>query len=267
MRQSVSDCIGAGVMDGPALGIGVFVFLFGSVLAGVFAHARMPPGILTSRTTVAIGRGGTVVAVLAALTLVLMTVDVKSQFDGVHRDVRHLSAQLIELDHMLRQLGPEAMPARELLFGYGAQTLKDIWPESQPRLGRDGARPAELLHRLEDAVGALHPTDPARQELAARARESVRALVATNWNLDPQSGPLLSPWLTGTLVFWLMLTFAAFGLVAPRTKLALATLSLCAVALAAGVFVMVDYATPFGGVIFVSSEPLQNALFVMADGS
>jgi hypothetical protein len=254
-------------MDGPALGVGVFLFLCGSALAGVFAHARMPPGMLTGRTTVAIGRGVTVVAVLAALTLALMTVYMKSQFDVVHRDVRHFSARLIELDHVLRQLGPDARPARALLFGYGAQTLKDIWPESQPRLGPDGARPAELLHRLEDSVTALHPGDPAQQELAARARESVRELVATNWNLDRQSGPLLSPWLTGTLVFWLMLSFAAFGLVAPRTKLVLGTLSLCAAALAAGVFVMADYASLWGGVIFVSSEPLQNALFVMTEGS
>jgi hypothetical protein len=251
-------------MDGPAVGIGVFAFLFGSALAGVFAHARMPPGILTSNTTVAIGRGATVLAVLAALTLALMTVYVQQQFDTVHRDVRRFSAQLIELDHVLRQLGPEAKPAREALFGYGAQTLKDIWPDSHPRLGPDGARPAELLNRLADATAAIHPDDPPRQALAARARQSVQDLVATSWNLDPQSGPLLSPWLTGALVFWLMLSFAAFGLMAPRTKLALATLSLCAAGLAIGVFVMADYATPFGGLIFVSSEPLESALFVMA---
>jgi len=254
-------------MDGPGVGVGVFVFLFGSVLAGLFAHARMPPGILTMRTTVAIGRGITVVAVLAALTLALMILNVKSQFDGLHRDVRHFSAQLIELDHQLRQLGPEARPARELLFGYAAQTLKDLWPDQQPRLGPDGARPEVLLHRLEDAVVVLHPADPAQQEIAARARGAVRALVATSWNFDPESGELVSPWLTGTLVVWLMLTFAALGLVAPRTKLVLAMLGLCAAAMAAGVFVMADYASPWGGVIFVSSESLQNALFVLADGS
>jgi hypothetical protein len=243
--------------------MGVFVFLFGSALVGVFAHGRMPPGVLTSRTTVAIGQGVTVVGVLAVLTLALMTVHVKTQFDGLHRDVRHLSAQLIETDHVLRQLGPDAAPARDLLFGYAAQTLKDIWPEAQPRLGADGARPTVLLHRLEAAVAAIHPSDPARLALVAQAHDAVQELVATSWNLDPESGELLSPWLTAALVFWLMLTFATFGLVAPRSRLVLATLSLCAAALAVAVFVMVDYASPFGGLIFVPSESLENALFVM----
>jgi hypothetical protein len=253
-----------GVMDGPGLGIGVFVFLFGSALAGVLAHARMPPGTLTGRTTLAIGHGGAVVAVLAALTLTLMTVHVKSQFDGLHRDVGQFSAQLTELDHVLRQLGPDGAPARELLFSYGAQTLKDIWPDTRPRLGPDGARPPELLHRLEDRVAAIHPSNPERQELAARARQSMQALVDASWGLDPESGHLLSPWLTAALVFWLMLTFAAFGLVAPRTKLVLTMLGLCAAALAVGVFVLADYASAFGGVIYVSSDPLENALFVMS---
>jgi hypothetical protein len=251
------------MMDGPGLGIGVFVFLFGSALAGVFAHARMPPGVLTVRTTVAIGRGVTVIAVLAAFLLALMTVHVKSEFDVVHRDVRHFSAQLVELDHTLRQLGPDAAAARELLFGYAAQTLKDIWPETRPRLGPDGARPAELLHRLETAVEALHPVDPPHQQLVATARESVEALAATSWNFDQQPDPSLSPWLTAILMFWFMLTFAAFGLVAPRTKLVLGALTLCAAALAAGMFLLAEYAGPFDGIIVVSSEPLQNALFVM----
>ena len=84
------------------------------------------------------------------------------------------------------------------------------------------------------------------------------------WNLDQQPGPVLSPWLTAIyLMFWLMLTFAAFGLVSPRSKLMLGALTLCAAALAAGMFLLVEYAGPFDGVISVSSEPLENALFVM----
>jgi hypothetical protein len=251
------------VMDGPGLGVGVFVLLFGSALVGVFAHTRMPPGVLTPRTTVAIMPGVIAVAMLAVLTLALMTAHVKSQFDGLHRDVRHLSAQLIELDHVLRQLGPDAKPARSILFSYGAQTLKDLWPDSQPPLGPDGARPPELLYRLSAIVVGLQPTDPAKQALAAQARETVQALAATSWNVSPEAGDLLSPWLTAALIFWLMLTFATFGLVAPRTKLVLGSLSVCAVALAVAVFVMADYASAFGGVIFVPSDSLENALFVL----
>jgi hypothetical protein len=99
---------------------------------------------------------------------------------------------------------------------------------------------------------------------AARSRELVRTLVDESWTLTPDPPPILSPWLTLLLLFWLMLAFAGWGLLAPRTKLALGSLSLCAAAVAGGLFLMSDYSSAFGGVILISSEPLQNALFVIA---
>jgi hypothetical protein len=205
-------------------------------------------------------------AVLAALLLALMTAYMVRQFDTARQDVGHLSSQMVELDHILRQAGPGAAPARELLFRYGARTLKDVWPGAEPRLPADGSDPQQLLTRLEDAVTALHPAAPGEQAAVNRARQLVSTLVDTGSSLDPDQSSLLSPWLTVMLVFWLMLAFAGWGLVAPRTKLAMASLSLCVAAAAGGIFVMVDYASAFGGLIMISSEPLQNALFVMAAG-
>jgi hypothetical protein len=251
-------------MDGPGIGFVAFAVLFGSALAGVLAHARLPPAILTRRTRTTIGRGVTLLAVLAALLLSLMIVYVVRQFNTARDDVGRLSSQLVELDHVLRQAGPAATPARELLFRYGARTLKDIWPETDPRLGADGADTVQLLNRLEDAVVGLHPSEPEAAAAAARARERVQTLVDASWTLAPDPPPILSPWLTMLLLFWLMLAFAGSGLLAPRTKLALGSLSLCAAAVACGLFLMSDYSSAFGGVILVSSEPLQNALFVMA---
>jgi hypothetical protein len=173
---------------------------------------------------------------------------------------------MVELDHVLRGTGPEAAPARELLFRYGVRTLKDVWPEAEPRLPGDGTEPLQLLTQLEDAVMALHPGAPEQQAASSRARQLVQTLVDSAWNLDSNQNSLLSPWLTMMLVFWLMLAFAGWGLIAPRTKLAAASLSLCAAAAAGGIFVLVDYASAFAGLIMISSEPLQNALFVMAAG-
>lgn len=253
-------------MDGPTLGFAAFLFLFGSALVGVFAHAHLPPQVLTRQARSFVGRGITMIAVLAALLLASTTVYVVRQFDVTRRDVGHFSAQLIEIDHQLRQAGPAAVPVRELLFRYAARTLKDVWPDSQPRLGPDGTDAGQLLNQLEDAVTALHPADPAAQAATARARSLVRNLIDTGWNLEPNQSSLLSPWLTVMLLFWLMLTFAGLGLVAPRTRLALLSLSLCAAAVGGGMFLMADYASAFGGLILIPSEPLQNALFVMTGG-
>jgi hypothetical protein len=253
-------------MDGPTVGVAAFIILFASALSGVVANARLSPAVLTGPTIVTIGRGVTALAVLAVLLLALMTVYMVRQFDSDRQDVGRLSSQMVELDHVLRQAGPEAAPARELLFRYGARTLKDVWPEAEPRLPADGTGPLQLLNRLEDAVAALHPAASVQQTAADRARLLVRTLVDTGTSLDPNRNAILSPWLTAMLVFWLMLTFAGWGLIAPRTKLAMASLSLCAVAMAGGIFIMVDYASAFAGLILISSEPLQNALFVITAG-
>jgi hypothetical protein len=254
-------------MDGPGIGFAAFGVLFASALAGVLAHARLPPAVLTGQARTTIGRGVTLIAVLAALLLSLMTLYVVRQFNTARDDVGRLSSQLVELDHVLRQAGPEAAPARELLFRYGARTLKDVWPDTEPNLGLDGADSMQLMNGLEDAVAALHPVEPPAVAAAVRARELVRTLVDTSWTLTPDPPPILSPWLTMLLLFWMMLAFAGWGLLTPRTKLALGSLSVCAAAVACGLFLMVDYSSAFGGVILISSEPLQNALFVMAGGS
>jgi hypothetical protein len=254
-------------MDGPTIGVAAFVVLFGSALVGALAHARLPPAVLTRRTRTTIGHGVTMIAVLAALLLSLMTLYVVRQFNTARDDVGRLSSQMVELDHVLRQVGPVAMPARELLFRYGARTLKDIWPQTKPRLGLDGADSMQLLNRLEDTVATLHPAEPDRAVAVQRARDLVRGLVDGKWSLSPDPPPIVSPWLTMVLLFWLMLAFAGWGLLAPRTKLAIGSLSLCAAAAAGGLFLMADYSTAFGGMILVSSEPLQNALFVITAGS
>ena len=143
-------------MDGPTFGVTAFVVLVGSALIGALAHARLPPATLTRSTRTTIGRGVTMIAVLAALLLSLMTLYVVREFNAARDDVGRLSSQLVELDHVLRGLGPTATPARELLFRYGARTLKDIWPETEPNLGADGADSVQLMNRLEDAVATLH---------------------------------------------------------------------------------------------------------------
>jgi len=254
-------------MDGPGIGFAAFAVLFGSALAGVMAHARLPAAVLSMQTRTTIGRGVTMVAVLAALLLSLMTVYVVRQFNSARDDVVRLSSRLVELDHVLRQVGPAAAPARQLLFRYGARTLKEVWPEAEPRLGVDGADSTQLMNQLEDAVSVLHPGAAEAAAAAARAREMVQALAGVSWTLSPDPPPILSPWVTLMLLFWMMLAFAGWGLLAPRTKLALGSLSLCAAAAAGGLFVMADYSSAFGGLILISSEPLQNALFVMAGGS
>jgi len=67
------------------------------------------------------------------------------------------------------------------------------------------------------------------------------------------------------LVFWMMLTFASLGFAAPRSNVMAGVLVLGALSIGGAVFLLEEYDDPFSGVIVISSEPVENALFTMTD--
>jgi hypothetical protein len=58
------------------------------------------------------------------------------------------------------------------------------------------------------------------------------------------------------LVFWLTITFASFGLFAPRNLTVLTALVVCALLVSSAVFLILEMDGPFDGLIKISTEPL-----------
>ncbi|MCW3476222.1 bestrophin-like domain [Limobrevibacterium gyesilva] len=252
-------------MDGPTTGVAVFACLFSSAVAGLIAHARLPAKLLTRRATTAIRRSVWIVAMMAALMLALLTVQLKTHFDSASRDVRNFSSQIVALDRTLRQLGPEADPARSLLFRYSARIMKDVWPQTHPKLGPADTHATKLFGELERAIGDLESPDARMRDLEVAAMAQLHEIARARWNLGDRDATQLSPWLVSFLVLWLMLTFGSLSLSAPRSPLVMGALFLCALALSSEVFLTVEFADPYVGLIIVSSEPVQNALFALSE--
>ena len=62
------------------------------------------------------------------------------------------------------------------------------------------------------------------------------------------------------MIFWLTVTFASFGLYAPRNGTVIAVLFVAAISVAAAVFLILELDGPLDGVIKISSAPLRYAL-------
>ena len=62
------------------------------------------------------------------------------------------------------------------------------------------------------------------------------------------------------LVFWLSIIFTSFGLFAPRNATAIAALCVCALSVAAAIFLILEMGRPLGGLIHISSAPMREAL-------
>ena len=59
---------------------------------------------------------------------------------------------------------------------------------------------------------------------------------------------------------WLVIVFAVFGIIAPRNGVVYATILLCALSFSSAIFFILELDTPTDGFIYVSSEPLRDAL-------
>ena len=63
-----------------------------------------------------------------------------------------------------------------------------------------------------------------------------------------------------SLILWLALVFASFGLFAPDNGTAVTILVLCSLAVSWGITMILDLDTNFSGLVRVSAEPLRQAL-------
>ena len=81
----------------------------------------------------------------------------------------------------------------------------------------------------------------------------------TRWLLVQQLGQGTPKAFLALLIFWLTLLFASFGLFAPRNFISGLTLTLCALAVAGAVGMILELEKGFGGVVHISPQPMRQA--------
>ncbi len=249
-------------MDPAVVGTIVFALSFGGVLLGMALQSLLPQHHLDndSSSTVKLGIG--LVATMTALVLGLVTASAKSSFDAVDSTVKQTAVDILALDRTLARYGGETNEIRKALKEALHQRIETIWPavSRQPveldPLGRGRASQAD---RLTHAIRSLVPQCDAQRALQARALDHAEKLLESRWMvLAGTESSVPMPFLV-ILLFWLSITFASFGLFAPRNATVVATLLVCALSVASAVFLMLEMDTPFNGMMRVSADPLRFA--------
>ena len=85
----------------------------------------------------------------------------------------------------------------------------------------------------------------------------------THWLLSQQAGQGTPKAFVALLVFWLTLLFASFGLFAPRNLTSAATLTLCALAVAGAIGMILELERGFGGLVHISPQPMRQAVYAL----
>ena len=235
----------------------VFAFLTGGTLLGMRVASALPDHHLDppSRDVVRLGMG--IIGTMSALVLGLVIADARGTFEAEAGALRTSAADVLMLDRVLEEYGPEAQEARGRLRSALEHRLRMVDGSDAP-LGAPEVVPR--VSHVESQIRALVPASDAQRELRAQALGVVCDLMTTRWLAIEAAEESIPTVFLVVLVFWLSALFWSFGLHAPRNITVVSVLLICALSVSASIFVILELGDPFGGVVRVSSAPLHFAL-------
>ena len=242
----------------------ISLIVFAIILAGAFAgwaiRRCLPAHDLADETKSLVSVSMAVVATISALVLGLLISNANTSFSALGGEVTTLSAQILRLDHILRRYGPETDPARDTLRQYAELKTADLFPDHPADLRLGDQSTYELLQQLEESVLALKPANARDKWWLDQAMTLTGKIGDTRWLLTQQAGQGTPKAFVALLVFWLTLLFASFGLFAPRNLTSAVTLTLCAVAVAGAIGMILELERGFGALVHISPQPMRQAV-------
>jgi hypothetical protein len=237
----------------------IFLSTLGGIFLGALLRRTLPKHHLDEHTKDVVRLGAGLVATIAALVLGLLIAAAKGSFDTQSAHLKHITADLILLDNMLAQYGPEAGPIREQIRVVVGPFADRLWREKETGTAgpfeTDGA--AERVY-LE--IQKLSPHDNVQRSLQTRAVQISNDLAQVRFLLFAESGNPMPTSFVVVLAFWLVIIFASFSLFSALNRTVFACLSLFAFSAACAIFLILELSQPFTGALRLSSEPLRNAL-------
>lgn len=146
----------------------IFVLMLGGIFLGARLRRTLPEHHLDERARDAVRLGVGLTATIAALVLGLLIAAAKGSFETQTTQLRQITADLILLDNILAQYGPESRPLREQIRSTVGPFADRLWREQEARIRgpfeTDGT--AEQLY-LE--IQKLSPRDNVQHSLQSRA--------------------------------------------------------------------------------------------------
>ena len=248
-------------MSPSAVALIVFACAFGGVLAGIWLSGALPQQHLSADSREVVGLAIGMIATMAALILGLMTASAKGAFDAKDAAVKHVAVSILALDRMLADFGPETQQIRGLVKQSVADRLGETWPEDSAKEPNvDFPEQSAAVEGIAKLIANLSPKNPAQTWFQAQALELGGDVLETRFTVFGGNSGSVSTAFLVVVVFWLTVIFWSFGLRAPRNATVIAVLLVCALSVAASVFLILEMDTPFDGLMKISSAPLRFTL-------
>ena len=230
-----------------------------SVATGGFLRRKLPEKHLSGDSKDVIKLATALVATMAALVTALLFASTRASYEATNSQVGQLTANVIELDRLLKDYGADGVALRQALRQDVAAIVNTIWrddaaPTETP--AQNSASEAQVITKLRQ----LAPRDPLQTSLQARASTVSSALAQIQLTLFSHPQDSLSKPFVFVLVLWLCFIFGTFAMSADANGTMLSVLFFCALSAASAIYLILELGQPFDGLMQVSSGPLRHAL-------
>jgi hypothetical protein len=243
-----------------------FALLLAGAGIGAALRSRLPDHLLDEHAKDVVRLGMGLIATIAALVLSLLISSSNSIYEAQRTDLRNIAGNLIFLDDLLRLYGDDARPVRVLLRQSVPVTVDHIW---SPPTDLDGT--TSTLQRNPFAEQAyvtlidLVPRSDTQAVLRAQAIQVSTQIAQSRNQLYERSKARLPGLLIVILVSWLVFIFVSFCLFSPLKKTSTAALVVISFSASTALFLVLELAQPFGGIMRLSDRVLTTALVSLQD--
>ena len=249
-------------MSALAVSLISFTIVFGGALLGMYVH--LPEGHLRDDVKDVVRLSTGLLGTIAGLVLALLISSAKSSYDASNTQIKQITSNIIFLDILLEQYGPETHDLRVALRDAVPPTVDRIWNEhingnkSEPFVAT--AEAVAFIKKVQE----LKPDNEAKRDLQARMLSVIADLQQLRFALFAQAHDSISIPFLVILIFWLTIIFASFGLFARPNPIVIVTFFVGALSVSGAIFLILEMDRPFAGLLQISREPLMHALAPLA---
>jgi hypothetical protein len=237
----------------------IFAIVFGGAMVGMALRRALPQEHLgtEAKDTMRLATG--LVVTMTGLVLGMLVSSAKTYYDGQKNVVAEMSSQVIRLDALLVDYGPETKPTRGEAHQFIEDAVDRIWPKEES--GVSQLKPTNNGQRIREKLDLLVPKDERQAAAKVQIASAIRELRGTYWLMFLKSEQTsMSIPLLLVVTSWLVAIFISFGIFAPSNPTVMVTLIVCAVAVSAAIFIIMEMYSPFSGILRISPVAIRDAM-------
>lgn len=237
----------------------VLALILVSTATGVFLRRKLPGAHLSGDSMDVIKVAAALTATMAALVTALLFASTRASYEATHSQVGQLTANVIELDRLLKDYGDQGPALRQALRQDVSTIVQSIWRDDETVV----QTPAQVFAAEGRVIATLRqivPRDSLQASLQAQASSAHNALAQIQLTLYGHPSDSLSRPFVFVLVLWLCFIFATFAMSADANATMLGVLFFCALSAASAIYLILELGQPFDGYMQVPREPLRQAL-------